>query len=73
MRRCIACGRPLKDTDSVIRGYGPKCYEEIFGKPVAGMQHYKKNAAIPQRMYPARGSPRKKKGIPGQLALDLQE
>lgn len=27
--RCQLCGRPLKDDESIIRGYGPNCYDKI--------------------------------------------
>ena len=29
--RCKACGRPLTDPISAIRGYGPECYRRIQG------------------------------------------
>lgn len=32
MRRCKACGRRLTDPESKALGYGPECYESIFGK-----------------------------------------
>ncbi|MCR5788637.1 MAG: DUF6011 domain-containing protein [Lachnospiraceae bacterium] len=30
--RCLACGKLLRARDSVINGYGPVCYQNIFGK-----------------------------------------
>lgn len=29
--KCQKCGRKLTDPDSIQRGYGPECWEEITG------------------------------------------
>ena len=29
---CRRCGRPLKNLHSRRRGYGPVCYQKVFGK-----------------------------------------
>lgn len=30
---CRSCGRKLKDTKSIERGYGPVCWEKFSGTP----------------------------------------
>lgn len=30
--RCLACGRVIRSKESIINGYGPVCYQSIFGK-----------------------------------------
>jgi hypothetical protein len=30
--RCLACGKVIRSKDSIIHGYGPVCYQNIFGK-----------------------------------------
>ena len=27
---CMACGRSLKGTESIQRGYGPVCYQKMY-------------------------------------------
>ncbi len=30
--RCLACGKVIRSKESIINGYGPVCYQNIFGK-----------------------------------------
>jgi len=32
--KCAVCGRELKNPESIRNGYGPVCYERLFGIPV---------------------------------------
>ena len=56
---CMECGRPLKGTDSVARGYGPVCYR-------------KKNPPIPKQQVFSSGYnlvDDAEYSVPGQMEL----
>ena len=32
--KCAGCGRMLRSKSSIDTGYGPVCYQKVYGKPV---------------------------------------
>ncbi|MCD8011626.1 MAG: DUF6011 domain-containing protein [Lachnospiraceae bacterium] len=57
--KCQKCGKQLSDPDSMRRGYGPECWENITGEPA------RKGKSIP-----AKTDPTEEEQIPGQMSLD---
>ena len=46
---CIACRRRLRNPESIKAGYGPTCYERLFGKKLLKKRKGKKDG-IPGQM-----------------------
>lgn len=55
---CVACGRQLRDPQSMERGYGPVCYRRIFGAARLGRR--KQPSANLMQDYE----------VPGQITMD---
>ena len=47
--KCQKCGRRLTDPESMIRGYGPECWEEIVDAVREAMEH-RDSEPIPGQM-----------------------
>ncbi len=58
--KCLSCGREIRNQDSIRIGYGPVCYERLFGKRDGQKGQPKQKDGSENRQ---------EKDIPGQMTL----